>query len=240
MRTASKWDPGPDELAYTVPAIEEGEAGFAWTSGGFQVVQWHTAEQYASDPNGIAGNTALHDMIHPVEESLWLLQFGVQHTYRNSLAKSAVILNPLVELGCLSGLKQTMPAKGTSQRGLALDNKSESRTARESGESACGQYGHDTPNDRKRRATAPNRLGVRNHRDISDSEFSYHMAFGGLPEWICYCLGRQWQNRKCDIGLWGCVLRQFEGGQIGRMWGRRIWDPGGQEAKFLLAVGKGG
>ena len=207
VHTTSEWDPGPDESAYTDPAKEEGEAGFAWTSDGFQVVQWHTAEQDASDPNGIAGNETPHDIMYPVEEFLWLLPFGVQQTYRNSLAKSAAILNTPVEPGCLASQKQTMPAKGTSHSSLALDNKSEAPTARESGESACGQYGRETPDDRKRRATAPNRSGVRNHRDNSDSDISYNMVFGGLPEWTCFCLGRQWQNRMGDIGLWGCVLR---------------------------------
>ena len=78
-QTASKWDPGPDVLTDTIPAIA-GKEVYAFTIGGIQVVKQHRAdlEPDLRSPGGILVKTIPHDPTHPVAEFLWPPEDGVR------------------------------------------------------------------------------------------------------------------------------------------------------------------
>ena len=70
---------------------------------------------------------------------------------------------------------------------------------------------------------------------------STSLTIQSLEKPASFVLGGRQQSTSWTVsGIWRMVLREIWQALRGELGGRRIWDPGGEVAKFLLAVGRGG
>ena len=196
--TASEWDPSPGESEEESLAAGDGQRLCSILLGDHEAVnlkQLDVEPNFRTPASRLTGTT--FEQFEGKSLFLWPPEPGTRLAFRNSEARSMVLMNARLERQYQLTLGSAAPAVEASHISATIGTGMRQAT--------------------EHQATAQD---IQDHgcKAGDGNKAFWHSRFG------------KWRG---FLGKMGCSL----GGVIE---GRQIWDPGGKEAKLLLAVGEGG